>query len=385
MEINEMTMEDINKRMSEIHEELNGECDIDALTEEFNALEDRAKTIKENAEKRSALIQRIATGEKGSVVESHEEGEAKMENRTFAVDSVEYRDAYMKKLMGQTMTVEERTALTDAADVIPTQTLNRIYGLLEQNPLIAELDALRIPGYVQVPYAYTVNDASWIAVSSASTDSADVVDSIALTAKKLIKTVEITADIQAMAIPAFENWLVAKLAQKMEAAICAAIMNGAGSSTEPHGILHEVTGENAIATVSVAAIAGLMGEVGPAYHNDAVFVMTPKTFFGKIVPLANDSNGVLVMNGIDYRLLGHKVVLDANANCIAKGESTASANEHILFGSLKKGYVWNYGEGINIEADQSVAFRSGSTVYRAMALCDGAVVDANAFAWAKVS
>ena len=382
MNIEEMTMEDIQERMKAINEELKGECDIDALTAEFDALEARSAAIKEAAEKRSALIQRITAGDEGSVVEVHEEKEIIMEERKFTPDTVEYRDAYMKKLMGKAMTVEERAALTDATDIIPTETLNKIYGKLEENPLIRELDALRIPGYVQVPYAKTVNDASWIAIASASTDSADVVDSIALTAKKLIKTVEITADIQAMAIPAFQDWLVAKLAQKMEAAICAAVMNGAGSTTVPEGILHKITGQTAITTVSVESVADLMGKVGPAYHNDAVFVMTPATFFGKIVPLAKDANGVLVMNGIDYRLLGHKVILDANANCIAKGEST-TASEHILFGSLRKGYVWNYGEGISIEADQSVAFRSGSTVYRAMALVDGAVADEEAFAWAK--
>lgn len=382
MNIEEMTMDEIQERMKAINEELKGECDIDALTAEFDALEARAAVIKETAEKRSALIQRIASGDEGSVVERHEEKEKIMEERKMTPETVEYRDAYMKKLMGKQMTVEERAALTDAADIIPTETLNKIYGKLEENPLIRELDALRIPGYVQVPYAKTVNDASWIAIASASTDSADVVDSIALTAKKLIKTVEITADIQAMAIPAFQDWLVSKLAQKMEAAICAAVMNGAGSTTVPEGVLHKVTGQTAITTVSVAAVADLMSKVGPAYHNDAVFVMTPATFFGKIVPLGNDVNGLLVMNGLDYRLLGHKVILDANANCIAKGEST-TASEHILFGSLKKGYVWNYGEGISIEADQSVAFRSGSTVYRAMALCDGAVADEEAFAWAK--
>lgn len=383
MEIKEMTMEDVQNRMSEINQELNGECDIDALTAEFNALEERANAIKVEAEKRSALIQRIANGEEGSVVEHHEEGDKTMEERTFAPDTVEYRDAYMKQLMGKTMTVEERAALTDAADIIPTETINKIYGKLEENPLIAELDALRIPGYVQVPYAKTVNDANWVGIATAATDSADVVDSVSLTAKKLIKTVEITADIQAMSIPAFENWLVAKLAQKMEAAICAAVMNGAGTATVPEGILHKVTGQTAIASVDLEALAALMGKVAPAYHNDAVWVMTPAAFFGSIVPLAKDSNGVVVMNGIEYRLLGHKVVLDANANCIAKGESN-TASEHVLFGSLKKGYVWNYGEGINIEADQSVAFRSGSTVYRAMALCDGAVVDEEAFAWAKI-
>lgn len=383
MEITEMTMEDIQARMEAINEELKGECDIDALTAEFDALEARAAEIKEKAEKRSALIQRITAGEEGSVVERHEEKEKIMEERKMTPETVEYRDAYMKRLMGKQLTIEERTALTDAADIIPTETLNKIYGKLEENPLIRELDTLRIPGYVQVPVAKTVNDASWIAIASASTDSADVIDSVALTAKKLIKTIEITADIQAMAIPAFQNWLVAKLAQKMEAAICAAVMNGAGNTTTPEGILHAVTGSSQIVTMSVGALATMMGTVKTPYHNDAVFVMTPATFFGKIVPLANDSNGVVVMNGLEYRLLGHKVVLDANANCIAKGEST-TPSEHILFGSINKGYVWNYGEGISIEADQSVAFRSGSTVYRAMALCDGAVVDPDAFAWAKV-
>ena len=383
MNIEEMTMEDIQTRMQAINEELKGECDIDALTAEVEALQAREADIKEKAEKRSALIQRITAGEEGSVVERHEEKEKIMEERKMTPETVEYRDAYMKRLMGKQLTIEERTALTDAADIIPTETLNKIYGKLEENPLIRELDTLRIPGYVQVPVAKTVNDASWIAIASASTDSADVIDSVALTAKKLIKTIEITADIQAMAIPAFQNWLVTKLAQKMEAAICAAVMNGAGNTTTPEGILHAVTGSSQIVTMSVGALATMMGTVKTPYHNDAVFVMTPATFFGKIVPLANDSNGVVVMNGLEYRLLGHKVVLDANANCIAKGEST-TPSEHILFGSINKGYVWNYGEGISIEADQSVAFRSGSTVYRAMALCDGAVVDPDAFAWAKV-
>lgn len=380
MNIEEMTMEDIQTRMAAINEELNGECDIDALTAEFEALEARSAAIKENAEKRSALIQRIASGTEGSVVEHHEEGEITMEERTFGIDTIEYRDAYLKKLQGKAVSVEERAALTDAADVIPTTTLNKIYGKLEENPLIRELDALHIPGYVQVPFAKTVNDASWVGIGTASTDSADVVDSVSLTAKKLIKTVEITADIQAMAIPAFENWLVSKLAQKMEAAICAAVICGAGTNTVPQGILKAVTGETALATIDLASLSALMGKVATPYHTDAVWVMTPATFFGSIVPMAQDMNGLLVMNGLEYRLLGHKVVLDGNMNCTAKGES--AADEHILFGSLHKGYVWNYGEGISIEADQSVAFRSGSTVYRAMALCDGAVVDDEAFAWA---
>lgn len=385
MEIREMQIDDIETRFAEIDAAMNTEgADLEALKAEVVQLNERKAELRKLAEAKKAAAE-TATRE-GEVVRNFKE--KKME-KTFTPDSVEYRDAYLKSLMGLPMDAEERQALTSAASVIPTETLNKIYGKLEENPLIGELDALRIPGYVSVPKATTVNDASWLAIASASTDSADVVGYVALTAKKLIKTIEITADIQAMSIPAFQTWLVNKLAQKMEAAICAAVVNGAGSATVPQGIGQGgISASTAISSASIANFSAFMGGVGTAYQRTAVWIMSPKTFFGKVVPMANDVNGGVVMNGLDYRLLGHKVVLDANVdNCKFKNGSTAeTANaDHIIFGSLREGYVFNYGEGIAIEADQSVAFRSGSTVYRAMALCDGAVVDADAFAWTTIS
>ena len=385
MEIREMQIDDIETRFAEIDAAMNTEgADLEALKAEVVQLNERKAELRKLAEAKKAAAE-TATRE-GEVVRNFEE--KKME-KTFTPDSVEYRDAYLKSLMGLPMDAEERQALTSAASVIPTETLNKIYGKLEENPLIGKLDDLRIPGYVSVPKATTVNDASWLAIASASTDSADVVGYVALTAKKLIKTIEITADIQAMSIPAFQTWLVNKLAQKMEAAICAAVVNGAGSATVPQGIGQGgISASTAISSASIANFSAFMGGVGTAYQRTAVWIMSPKTFFGKVVPMANDVNGGVVMNGLDYRLLGHKVVLDANVdNCKFKNGSTAeTANaDHIIFGSLREGYVFNYGEGIAIESDQSVAFRSGSTVYRAMALCDGAVVDTDAFAWTTIS
>ena len=386
MEIREMQYDDIEARFAEIDSELNNEgADREALKAEVIQLNERKAELRALAEQRKAAAEE-ATAE-GTLIKNLEE--KKPMERTFTPDSVEYRDAYLKSLMGLPMDVEERAALTSAASVIPTETLNKIYGKLEENPLIGELDALHIPGYVSVPKATTVNDANWVAMGTAATDSADIIGTVALTAKKLIKTIEITADIQAMSIPAFQGWLVNKLAQKMEAAICAAVVNGAGSATVPQGIGQGgITAATALSSPGVDDFAAFMAGVGTAYHKSAVWIMSPKTFFGKVVPLANDSNGVVVMNGLDYRLLGHKVILDGNVDdCKFKSGSTAEANnaDHVIFGSLKEGYVFNYGEGIAIEADQSVAFRSGSTVYRAMALCDGAVVDPEAFAWTTIA
>ena len=139
---------------------------------------------------------------------------------------------------------------------------------------------------------------------------------------------------------------------------------------------------------TLAKLSAFMGGLKAPYHNGAVWVMSSENFFTYVLPLASDSNGYLVQDGIGYRLLGHRVVLDDNVdNCKFKSGSTAEAAnaDHIIFGNFREGYVFNFGEGIQVEADNSVSFRSGSTVYRAMALCDGAVADKDAFVWTTIS
>ena len=385
-----MRIDEIESRKAEIRGILDSEqeFDIDALTEEVRQLDAEKAEIEERAAKEAELRKAVEPSVIKEIKNQMKE-ERKMEEKVFTPESVEYRDAYMKNLQGKPMSIEERTALSGASYVIPTETLNKIYGKLEENQLIKEIDALYVPGYVSVPTASTVNDANWIAMASASTDSADAMGTVSLTAKKLIKTIEITADIQAMSIPAFQGWLVNKLAQKMEAAICAAIINGAGSSTVPQGVGQcGIVTSTAIAGATLAKLSAFMGGLKAPYHNGAVWVMSSENFFTYVLPLASDSNGYLVQDGIGYRLLGHRVVLDDNVdNCKFKSGSTAEANnaDHIIFGNFKEGYVFNFGEGIQVEADNSVSFRSGSTVYRAMALCDGAVADKDAFVWTTIA
>ena len=391
MDVKELTADELIERRSAIGAELDApEADLDALEAEVRAINEELETRKIAEQKKAEVRQAIANGEK-PVEKIKEFKETKtMEEKTFTPDTVEYRDAYLKQLMGKPMSMEERTALTVAANVIPTETLNKIYGKLEESPLIKEVDVLHIPGYVSIPVATTVNDADWTAMGTAATDSADVIGTVALTARKLIKTIEITADIQAMSIPAFQNWLAGKLAQKMEKAICAAIVNGGGSSANaPVGVGQAGITKYAAGLTgpTLATLSAFMGTLGSAYQRNAIWVMSSKTFFTLIQPLASDVNGVLVQDGIGYRLLGHKVVFeDSVDSCKFKSGSTAdSANcDHVIFGDFNN-YVFNFGEGISIEADQSVAFRSGSTVYRGMALCDGNVVDQDAFKWAVIA
>ena len=372
------TLQEIQERLAQIDEELRKEGitieEVRKLQAEIKELNAAKEEIRKAAEQAAETRRMIADGTVPvTVLQSRNNGQ-EAQKRTFAVDSVEYRDAYLKNLMGKPLDAEERAALTSANAVIPTEMQNKIWDKLRENPLIAEIDMLHVPGYVVLPKANTVGDANWVAMGTAATDSADVVGSVSLGAKKLIKTIEIEADIKAMSIPAFQTWLVNKLVEKMETAICAAVINGAGSATVPQGVMANAAGATAkTVAFTVAGLGEAMGALPSAYHRNAVWVMSAATFYGTIMPLATDSNGLLVMNGIEQRLLGHKVVLDENV--AAK----------IIFGDFHNGYAFNFGDDIRVESDTSVEFRKGSTVYRAMALADGAVVQGEAFVVATKS
>lgn len=380
-EIKVLDADGINERKAAISAEMNVEgADLDALTAEVDVLEARSNELKEAAEKRAALATKVIASN-NIVKEKIVEDKKVEEKRTFAPDSVEYRDVYLKNLMGKDISVEERAALTSAADVIPTELVNQIYGKLEENPVYAELNVTRFPGYVQIPYAKTVNEASWTAMGTASTDSADEVDSISLSMYKLIKTVEITADIQAASIPAFQSWLVDTLARKMIAAIVAAVLNGNGSG-KPTGVIPGLTAVDT--SITYDTILAAMAAVPGQYHRDAVFVMSSDTFFNKVMTLKDDQKRPLVVQGVagvdrapEYMLLGHRVLLESSTD-------TETAN-NLLFGNFRDGYAFNIAKDVAIESDGSVEFRKGSVVYRAMALADGKPVINDAFAVLSVA
>lgn len=103
-----MLMEDIEKRLSEIMKEKDApEADLDALDAEIDALEARKKEIKENAEKRSEMLEKIAAmGGEPATKEERDMPEK------FGIETKEYRDAFMAALFGRE-TEEQRAILAD--------------------------------------------------------------------------------------------------------------------------------------------------------------------------------------------------------------------------------------------------------------------------------
>ena len=371
MKFDEMNVEQLEARQAEIA----GMDTEGATTEELEERANELEAIKAELEAREAaaakaeeIRQEVAESRVDPVVK-----EFKMEEKTmnYEVNSPEFRTAFLKNLQGKELTAEERAAVTATA-AIPTQTMNQIVGALELNPMIAAVDLTQIPGYVTYPAENSINSAAWVDMGDPANDSADTLQAITLGAYKLIKTVEITADVEAMSVDAFETWLVARLANKIEKALDAGILNGTGT-TQATGIA--TTKETADGTfkrsgIKWGDICGIMGKLPGEYHPNASFVMNPVLFFGKVLGMTDTAGQRVVVNEPQadrkFNLLGYPVIVDGNCGA-----------EDIFFGDMKA-YKLNLAKAIEVKKSEEAAFRTGSSVYRAMTLADGKLANVNA-------
>lgn len=368
-------IDEIEVRLAAIEKEIQAEgADVKALAEETDALMEERKALIEQIETRKATLASIAGRPKTEMDPVIKEKETEMEQkRTFAVDTAEYREAWLKKLQGKELDEEERAAMT-ASSAIPTETMNMIIHKLELNPIIAAVDLTNIPSNVSYPIEDTVNDANWVEMATAATDSADALTAITLGAYKLIKTVSITADVQAMAISAFESWLVSRLANKIEKAVDAGILVGTGSNQATGIITTKTTADGtwASAGIGYADILKIVAKLGSQYRNDAKFVMDSDMFFSKVLGMVDTNKQPIVkladggQGAPSYRLIGFPVIVDDNCT-----------SDNILFGDLKA-YKFNFAKAPEVSSDDSVEFRTGDRVYRALALADGKLGDTSA-------
>lgn len=350
----------LNELMAETCEEKRDALSTDELEERVNEME----AVKAEIEARKAAAAEEARKAEEMANKPGEkifEEDQKMENR-FAVNSPEYREAFLKNLQGKELNAEERAAVVATA-AIPTETANKIWGKMELYPILNAIDVMHIPGNVILPVEGTINAASVVAMGNASTDSADTLAPVSLGAYKLIKTVEITADVKAMAIPAFEDWLVDRLANKLFRLVAAEVAAGTGTN-EPTGLATiTATGTYTKAAITYADLLTIIGSLPAQYDPNACFVMSRATFYGNVLNVTTTQKQPVVVADpqapAKYNVFGFPVIIED------------SVGTDIIFGDLKEGYVWNFAKDVEVESDASVAFRTGSTVFRGMALGDG--------------
>lgn len=367
---------EIRKRKAELRDSINtlaGE-ELDKAIKEVDTLEQEETDLN----KRMAEAEDVEKRGKAFITPKDEKP---AEKREAGLDSEEYRSAYLKNLQGKELTVEERATLTTAANsvgaVVPTITLNKIIEKLEQAGVVLPLvTRLAIPSNVTIPVEDTTNDVSWVAEGSDSTPSGDKLGKISLAAHELIKTIEITAHVEAMSIDAFESFIVAQLSKKAKIAIDNAILNGDGTN-KATGILTALN--NTAQAIQTAANTGftyddvldILKNLKSGYKQGSVFMMSTTTLYGQIAKIKDSDNRPIFKMETDGRfegkLLGYPVVVYDGV-----------PENKIIFGNFEY-YFFNFVKAFEIAKDTSVGFKSGKTCYRAMALCDGKLALTEAF------
>lgn len=350
-------------------------------TEETPETEERAEvietaeeTVEETEDRKAdeaaeyrALQAKVLAGEIGTVIETVEE---RKENRKmFEINTVEYRDAWVKNLIGRELSAEERSALSSAGAVIPTMTVNAVWDkLVKPAELLGKVDVTQFPNYVRFPKATTNNAATSQAVGGSITESSDVIGYVDLVPAEYVKLLTVGADIDHMAIPAVHDWIVDNLVGQISAKMNADVLVGSNSNAFK-GITASVNANaTAIpASLTKASLLGIMGALGANYQNGAIWIMTPSMFFTEVMALTT-LNDYVINDGFQYKLFGHDVVL--------MSEALVSSKETIFYGD-PKAYKVNIFKPIEIKQFETAT--TTNLQFRGACLADGELLDTSAF------
>lgn len=334
------------------------------LAEEAAAIRNE-KMIRAAEATRREIRERVAGGE-GSVIARKTDAK---ESR-FGVDTVEYRNAWTKSIAGLPMSKEERSALSSAAAVIPTMTVNAVWDrLVKPAELLGRVDVSQFPSYVRFPKATTNNAAAAAAVGGSITESSDVVGYVDLVPNEYTKLLTVGADIDHMAVSAVHDWIVGNLVDNIRYKINADILVGSGSNCLK-GITASV---NANATPLTAAgvtkgdLMGIMAALGSNYHSGAIWVMSPTLFFTEVMTLTT-LNDYIINDGFAYKLFGHDVIL--------MSEAKVSNKETIFFGD-PKAYKVNIFKPLEVKQFETAT--TTNLQFRGACLADGELLDTSAF------
>ena len=370
MDFTTMTVEELEARRVQIGVEVEQDgADLDALEAEIKGIKAELDARRANAAKQAEIRKTVAEGA-GVVIDEIPQAPISQENRKmFKRDSVEYRDAWTKHIIGRELNEEERAALTSAGAVIPTMTVNAVWDKLTgAAELLGKVDVSQFPTYVRFPKATTKGAATAHAVGGTITESSDVIGYVDLIPNEYVKLLTVGADIDHMAIDAVHDWIVDNLTNNIRYAINKDILVGSGSNALK-GITASVNANGSAlpGTVTKASILKIMATLGSAYQNGAIWIMTPKMFYENIMTITQ-LNDYIINDGFQFRLFGHDVVL--------MSEALVSSKETIFYGD-PKAYKANIFKPLEVKPFETAT--TTNIQFRGACLADGELLDTSAF------
>lgn len=365
-------MEEIEARLSAIAAEMdNGDADIDALTEEVRGLKAEKTKLLDAAEKRARLKEDVL--EKGTVARTFA---PQAEERGYGADSREYRSAFLKDLLGQDMTREERAAFVhttaNTSAVLPTTMLNTIWDLVsKRHAIMGDITIYRTGTVLEVVKhtAVAAGAAKTVAENAANDDEQNTFVKVTLSGKDFSKSVDISYAMERMSIDALEQYLIDEISASLGDALAADVIAQIGTDMTS-GNKVDSAANDTLTFKELAALFGKLKRVG------AVSVYATRATIYKYLVGMVDTTGRPIFQpsaqaGQEGVILGAQIKVE-----------DAVADNVILLGDGRR-VVYNMVQDILIESDKDI--KKHVTTYSGYARGSGALIDPDAFAQLTVT
>lgn len=160
MEIKDMQMEDIEARRAEIVEEMKAEdADIEALSAEVDQLVERQSAIKQAAEEKRSLLEKVASMDV-TPIDSVEERETKMEIEYR--NTPEYIEKYAEWFKDQDNAEKRAALLTENVDgtiAVPELVYDEIKTAWDDDEILRDIPRLSVKGNLKVNFEISASGA----------------------------------------------------------------------------------------------------------------------------------------------------------------------------------------------------------------------------------
>ena len=360
--------EEIESRLSAISAEIDNDgANIDALTEEVRSLKEELRQINEAAEKRRKLRDEVSNGS-GEVVRQFGQH---TEARTYGAGSKEYRNAFLKNLLGLDMTSEERAAFVhttaNTAAVLPTTMLDSIWDLVSQrHAIMGDITIYRTGTILEVVKhtAIAQGAAKTVAENVANDDEQNTFVKVTLSGKDFSKHVDISYAMERMSVDALERYLIDEISASLGDAMADDVITQIGTDMARGNKVNSAA-NSALTFKELAALFGMLKRVG------AVTVYaTRSTIYNYLVGMVDTTGRPIFQSaaqaGQEGFILGAQIKVEDSV-----------ADNVVLVGDARR-VVYNMIQDIMIESDKDI--KKHVTTYSGYARGSGALVDPDSFA-----
>lgn len=400
----------MNKRLKEILErkqelrkliEQDDNADLNAISTELDEIEAEERQIKD----KQNIIERMSKGETiGNVISQNfdkKEIDMRSMNWEQAIETPEYRSAWLNDIAGRKVTEEQRNLISKVNEqyrsdfvhstenkgvLIPKSVADGIWEKAEQtSSLWADVNKFKVKGILTLVTGEKNKNATWYEESTVVESEELKFGTVELSGYELAKSITVSWKLKTMAINELETYIINELGKRIGAALSYGVYRGKGpktaqtnSKSEPLGIRTILKNTNKYydnAVLSYNVLCQYLGEIPTNYSKNTKIYASRRTIWTSLATLTESGGKPLFIadptnNGI-HRLFGIEVKEDAG---IKYGE--------ILIGNLKDGYVANIQEDISIYTEDHIKERK--TDYMSYAIVDGKPIDENAFVILRV-